>query len=423
MARQLLSSLKDLDMDPSDTVARSFSSSSSSSTPTPTPTALSSSVTGVHPLPSSSPSTGMAGTEALQIAHLSKMVEQLLAANNALSSQVEQLQLQAQHNPSPFSPPLPAPVVPPSPQVIHSSSHFQMKVAPPSLFDGNLAKSEDFLTSLTLYFQGKGGNFTDGQKIIFTLSYMKDGTAGQWAKRKVKLLHQEGQTWEQFLADFKASFSDPDPAETARMKIAVLKQGSHSAEEYVASFKELMDDTGYNDAALVHMFQRGLSRTLVDKIYSLPELPKTLEDWVSFALRFDRLWRRREHMSKVAATNHQVPPVRHSSNTSNSNSQPSMASTQVTSPPPRQTSIPPKSSSNVVPMEVDSGRKRLGPSVCFKCRKPGHFARDCKSTFDINSLDYAGLQAYFLKEQQEAQAKERSSDTPTTTPTSSQHFQ
>jgi hypothetical protein len=335
------------------------------------------------------------------LAELTQVVKQLLAANASLDSQVKQLQAQqTQHSHSHptssfnITSPSPAPVFPPSPHIHSSSSHVSLKVAPPDPFNGSLAKSEEFLTSLTLYFHGKGGNLTDEQKITLALSYMKGGTAGQWAKRKVKLLHKEGQTWTQFLSDFKASFSDPDPAGTARTKMDLLKQGSTSADEYVASFKELMDDTGYNDAALVEKFERGLTKFLVDRIYTLPELPATLDEWVVQALKFDRLQRRREQRSKAASTNH-VQPVRHSTSGSSTN-------------PPRQAFQPAKLP-DVVPMQVDSGRKRLGPSVCFKCRKPGHFARDCQSKFDINALDYDSLKAHIKKElEEEAQLEDSS---------------
>jgi len=402
VARQLLSSLKDLDMDPSDTVDRLYSSSSS--TPTPTPyTALSSGASS----PSPSPAPAMVSIEA-QLAQLTQVVGQLLAANVAVTNQLSQLQ--AQHSlptSSTNTPtPSPAPAAPPSP-LPHTSSFVNLKVAPPDPFNGNLAKSEEFLTSLNLYFHGKGGNLTDEQKITVALSYMKGGTAGQWAKRKVKLLQKEGQSWTQFLSDFQASFSDPDPAGTARTKMDLLKQASTSADEYVASFKELMDDTGYNDAALVEKFERGLSKQLVDRIYTLPELPETLDQWVVQALKFDRLQRRREQRSKAVASNTQnAHPVKHSTT--------SVSSTN----PPKQT-LQPAKLSDVVPMQVDSSKRKPGSSVCYKCRRPGHFARDCQSKFDINSLDYDSLRAHFKKElEEQAQPKEVSQNGST-----SQNFQ
>src|SRR6202012_2502245 len=126
-------------MDPSDTVDRLYSSSSSS-TPTPTPyTALSSGASS----PSPSPAPAMVSIEA-QLAQLTQVVGQLLAANVAVTNQPSQLQ--AQHSlptSSTNTPtPSPAPAAPPSP-LPHTSSFVNLKVAPPDPFNGNLAKSEE----------------------------------------------------------------------------------------------------------------------------------------------------------------------------------------------------------------------------------------------------------------------------------------
>ena len=78
-----------------------------------------------------------------------------------------------------------------------------------------------------------------------------------------------------------------------------LRQGNHSADKYVASFKELKDDTRYNTAALIEKFEQGLNPVLADKIYPLPEMPTTLNSWISWAIKLNRQWRQREANKKL----------------------------------------------------------------------------------------------------------------------------
>lgn len=403
-------------MDPAGTVD-SFSSSSSS-LPTPNPH----SSTHSSSLPSSAGS-GMAGQE-ITLAELASQFQQLMAVTAQMQQQLTSLVPRMDSGVHPVDPapraegPVDAPIqavqsesasaAPAAPAVSSPSSSphsstpvVNLKVATPDTFNGNLAKSEEFINSLYLYFYGKQG-MTDEQKITFALSYMKGGTAGQWSRRKIKQYSKSGGTlcWDTFLADFRQSFSDPDPKGTARHKLRILKQGTGSADEYVASFRELMDDTGYNDDALVEMFEKGLSRLLVDRIYTLPDLPETLDEWISQALKFDRLHRRREEKSRHAASTHtssQPKPPSHQSNN------PPRQAAPPAKPPPSTSS----SSSDVVPMEVDSSRKRAMPRICYRCRQPGHIARDCQSRVDINAMDYDSIKAHIRKElEEESKAKE-----------------
>lgn len=312
----------------------------------------------------------------------------------ALQAQIAQLQEQIKNMQQakaevPATPAQSIPAVVPFP-----SSGRSLKVAPPDYFDGSLTKTQSFLAQLLLFLHGKRAEVqSDQDKIVLALSYMKGGTAGPWAEIKVQELGDGiEQSWDVFLAEFKLLFSDPNPGATARAKMDQLAQGNLTADEYVVKFKELQANTGYNDIALVEKFEKGLNSVLVDKIYALPTMPTTLEGWISWSTKLDRQWRKREAMKKAnqpSSSSSKAKPYSVPSNLSTPQSN--------STPQPQKPFIP--RPTDMVPMEVDSGKKSK-TVICFKCRKPGHIARDCQSTFNINNLTYDDLKVYFQNEEE-----------------------
>ena len=292
--------------------------------------------------------------------------------------------------------------------------HKGIKVATPEPFDGSPEKTEDFINQLLIYCNGRREEMADdGDRITFALSWMRGGTAGPWAKQKVKELSEEGQTWDSFMDEVRESFGDSNPSATARHKIDQLRQGSMTAEELVVKFNALKADTGFNDAALVDKFERTLNSGLVDTIYKLPAMPTTLKGWQDWAIRLDRQWRMRDRAKKLAAASDKpskpATPAPVFKQFTTTRSVPVATSTQASTPSPSQQTTSTTSSSQAVPMDIDSNRKSKTSVMCYKCRQLGHIARNCQATFNINAMTYDALKEHFasLSSQDHAQEEEK----------------
>jgi len=287
-------------------------------------------------------------------------------------------------------------------------SHSGIKVSPPEPFDGSMQKAETFLSQLKLYFYGKG--ITDElQRVVYALSYMNGRTAGKWALDKTKILdgdHSKEGLCDDFVYEFREVFGDPDPASTARHKMNLLKQENQTTNEYVASFRELASDTGYNDAALVGKFQTGLNRSLRKKVCSVPEMPRTLNSWISCATRLDRQWRQMDAFNKSSSSS--SSPFSRAPTSQKPQSKPTTPSSFLFSSS-QKSFVAQAKQPDVVPMEVDSGWKSVRPLICFKCRKQGHKAADCRSSVNINAMNHEELKDFYGKLIKEEEGKKEES--------------
>jgi Retrotransposon gag protein len=192
--------------------------------------------------------------------HLHHLLTQLQQQNATLCQELNDMRNQGSHIAGFVSAavqqtlqqnPLPAPT---------QSTH-EAKGADPKPFSGDRKKTESFLCSVQLNIALQPRVYlTELHKILYTLSWMKDGTAGAWAESlSTSFLdpeaHNPYNTFEGFLLAFEGAFGEPDREFTTRSQLRNLKQGKMSAEEYMVHFDALAGRTAFGEEALISAYQ------------------------------------------------------------------------------------------------------------------------------------------------------------------------
>ena len=257
-------------------------------------------------------------------------------------------------------------VTPPKPQ--------ELKLGQPSTFDGNPKKARAWINNTQLYLLINKDIYNHNDKrIVFALSFMKEGAAGLWALTKTETTLANNppgfRTWANFLKKFSDSFILENTREQAIAWLSTTKVNNKiDILDYILKFKNNTTLSGItNQNILINFFSRGIPTQLIRRIYSMDTIPTTMEKWYQQTLHFKQVWERTNEITK--GRNNPFLPFWDNRNNNNHNQK--------------------KQDPNA--MDVDAiWIEKLTPeerqrcfdnNLCFKCHKPGHRSNQCQNPF------------------------------------------
>jgi hypothetical protein len=197
-----------------------------------------------------------------------------------------------------------------------------LKGAVPTTFDGNRAKTDQFIREFGLYHIVNLNNATIVSpfcRVALALTFMRRPKVDDWVVQYIDLIgtkvygnnttnpptpvmHQfnDERLWTEFIADFCHVYSDTTEAEGAYAKLMVLsmKDGEGQLDNYITEFETLLWKARWecNTQGAINLFKQGLKLNLHCGILCHETLLQTLDEWIH-AARLEA-----ERMALVKAT-------------------------------------------------------------------------------------------------------------------------
>ena len=273
------------------------------------------------------------------------------------------------------------------PQTTTPKTSRTARPATPPEFNGERSEGPAFLNSCQTYLRLCPEEFPDEQtKIMWAMSYMKTGRAQKWTARIFRWEQMEGNAnhpkffdWEDFRDEFRKEFTPAhaDALAINRLESSAYYQRNRSLDDYVDEFQDLIVDSGYTDPkTIVVKFRRGLNPQIQNAVATMAAgrpSDGSPEQWYNMARTIDQNRAANEAFSSAYRT--PVPPRPTTSVVRQAPPAGKIGHSHIQPTP-----------GNPVPMDLDSSRNSAAPPLCFRCKKPGHFGRDCPLRFDIRNM-------------------------------------
>ncbi|KAJ2911493.1 hypothetical protein MD484_g8919, partial [Candolleomyces efflorescens] len=252
------------------------------------------------------------------------------------------------------------------------SSPKELRINTPTSYSGKRSEFPAFVDAFKIYLNiNKNLYDTDEKKIAFVLSYFDKGEPAQWKTSFIRTKTQPDDTinlgsWSDFLKKLNDDFREIDEEGDALYQLEILRQGARPAEDLASKFRivahkaKLLEgrdgETAERDPTDIMLrahFKKALTPGLLRKILELETQPKTLEELIAKAIKFDNQWRRTNTTFKTQRQVRRMETLTNQTYASN----------------PSQVSI-----ARLTLEEREELRKK---GDCFFCKEHGHMAKDC----------------------------------------------
>lgn len=298
---------------------------------------------------------------------LGSLVQSLAAEVQQLRAQLVQQQ-QQQHSVAPHA-------------AVSIPRPLPLKLGKPPRFGGKTSEAHSWIRTMRTFLH-LHQNPLDSDTCVIWASTFLEASAAQWYQALVAQAQEDPSAgftcWQEFEQAFKNQFEERFPADRARDRLANIKQRT-SVAAYVSEFTSLLVHLPFREEGdNIHSFVRGLKPHLAEKVAMA--IPSTLQEAINLALKADGA---AMHVARMLRT---TPPsnVRYEGPTpmdlgnitmeEEVSENADLATTTIHRYPP---ATPVTSTAPLKPLTPEERQRLIRENKCFRCRQPGHIAREC----------------------------------------------
>ena len=132
-------------------------------------------------------------------------------------------------------------------------------VPDPGWFDGDQSKFEDWWRGIRLFLKSNRVTGTD-DRITAILARLRGGVAGIYAQKKLDEFDEDNDTqdWDEFVKEFKTTFSDKSKAADTEWKIETFKQGKRNTADFMIEFEALATKANTDELHAIFLLKKNV---------------------------------------------------------------------------------------------------------------------------------------------------------------------